>query len=92
MRRYYPAMSRNDPPAPKRRRLPTLSGWIALVIMAALLIAATIYALHVWNVLAGTQISAHGWLAMALGILFAFGLGVGLMALIFYSSRHNYDQ
>lgn len=85
-------MSQDDRNAPqKRRRLPTLGEWITLVVMAALLIAAAIYALHVWNELSGTEISPQGWLAMALGILFAFGLGVGLMALIFYSNRQGHD-
>lgn len=85
-------MTQDDPNVPKRRRLPTLGGWILLAVMAVLLVAAVIYAHHVWNGLSGTEISPQGWLAMALGILFAFGLGIGLMALIFYSSRHNYDQ
>jgi len=29
---------------------------------------------------------------MSLGILFTAAIGVGLMTLIFYSSRRNYDQ
>jgi hypothetical protein len=31
-------------------------------------------------------------LAMALGVLFTIAVGVGLMALIFYSSRSGYDE
>jgi hypothetical protein len=29
---------------------------------------------------------------MALGIIFSLLVGVGLMALVFYSSRHGYDD
>jgi hypothetical protein len=29
---------------------------------------------------------------MALGILFSLLIGCGLMALVFYSSRHGYDE
>lgn len=32
------------------------------------------------------------YLAMALGILFSVLIGCGLMALVFYSSRHGYDE
>lgn len=32
------------------------------------------------------------YLAMALGILFSLLIGCGLMALVFYSSRHGYDE
>ena len=34
----------------------------------------------------------HGWLAMILGIVFTLVVGCGLMALMFYSSRHGYDE
>ena len=33
-----------------------------------------------------------GYLAMALGIVFSLVVGCGLMALLFYSSRHGYDD
>ena len=29
---------------------------------------------------------------MILGVLVTLGLGAGLMALVFYSSRHDYDR
>jgi hypothetical protein len=29
---------------------------------------------------------------MGLGIFFSLVLGIGLMALLFYSSRHGYDE
>jgi hypothetical protein len=33
-----------------------------------------------------------GWLAIAGGVLFSLALGFGLMGLMFYSSRHGYDE
>ena len=36
--------------------------------------------------------STNGYVAMALGIIFSTVLGCGLMALLFYSSRHGYDD
>ena len=36
--------------------------------------------------------STAGYIAMALGILVTLGLGVGLMALVFYSNREGHDR
>jgi len=33
-----------------------------------------------------------GYVAMVLGIVFSLLIGCGLMALLFYSSRHGYDE
>lgn len=38
---------------------------------------------------ASTDISAAGYVAMAFGIVFTLALGIGLMALIFYSNRRQ---
>ena len=40
----------------------------------------------------GAALSWHGVAAMALGIGFTLIVGVGLMALVFYSHRHGYDD
>jgi hypothetical protein len=37
-------------------------------------------------------VSPLGWLFMALGVIVTTLVGGGLMALVFYSSRHDYDQ
>lgn len=36
--------------------------------------------------------SVHGWIAMFLGIALTSALGVGLMSLVFYSSRGRHDE
>ena len=38
------------------------------------------------------KMSGHGWAALILGIVFSCVLGFGLMGLMFFSSRHGYDE
>jgi hypothetical protein len=68
------------------------SSWIAIAVAAAVVggVAAIVAAL--WSELADAEMSAAGWGAMALGILLTLALGVGLMALVFISSRRGYDD
>lgn len=37
-------------------------------------------------------IPVWGWIAIAGGVLISLAVGFGLMGLIFYSSRHGYDE
>jgi hypothetical protein len=66
-------------------------GWIVIAILLLLLGAAGFIAyrgLTVDNV----DVPISGYVAMALGVIFSLIVGVGLMALIFYSSRKGYDE
>jgi TRAP-type C4-dicarboxylate transport system permease small subunit len=48
-----------------------------------------------WDVLGGLvggEMSAAGWAAAIIGTVLTIGLGAGLMALVFYSSRRGYDD
>jgi hypothetical protein len=36
--------------------------------------------------------SGWGWTFLVLGVVVTIGLGGGLMALVFYSSRHDMDR
>jgi hypothetical protein len=38
------------------------------------------------------RVPAFGYVAMALGVLVSLIIGIGLMALVFYSSRSGYDE
>ena len=49
------------------------------------------WAIYAWNSV-DVQMSVHGYIAMILGIVFSLVIGCGLMALMFYSSRHGYDD
>lgn len=68
------------------------AGWFAIVVLLGFLAAAIIYAVHAWNAMSGVSISPLGWLFMGMGVFFTIAVGGGLMALVFYSSRHNYDR
>ncbi len=68
------------------------AGIVALLVLAGVLIAAVVYAVRVWQAMAGVTMSGWGWLFLVLGIVVTIGLGAGLMGLVFYSSRHDYDR
>ena len=77
---------------PEKRRRLSPAGWVALVVLAILLGGSLWYAVHAWTALAGVKMSPLGWFFLILGALVTFALGAGLMALVFYSSRHDYDR
>jgi O-antigen ligase len=66
----------------------------ALVILVLLvLLGVTVgWTIWGWEQTAGTAMGFHGWMAMTLGIVFTILVGCGLMGLMFYSSRHGYDE
>jgi hypothetical protein len=70
----------------------TLSGWVVIFILGALLISTAALAYVGWRSAAGTTVPASGYVALTLGVLFSLVVGIGLMALVFYSSRHDYDE
>jgi hypothetical protein len=68
-------------------------GTLALMAaLAAVLIAAIVYAASAWFALPGPPMPTAGYVAMILGVVFSLAVGCGLMALLFYSSRHGYDE
>jgi hypothetical protein len=76
---------------PRKNRL-TAAGWITIVVLLALLAASIWYAAGIWSSLGGTHISGFGWFFMAMGVVVTIAVGAGLMALVFYSSRHDMDR
>jgi hypothetical protein len=82
-------MTGAPPPIITRRLGPW--GWLTVVVLVGLLIVAIVYAIHAWGVVQ-TTVSPLGWLFMGMGIVFTIAVGGGLMALVFYSSRHDYDR
>ena len=69
-----------------------VAGWIALVVLVGFLAVAVLYAIHAWMALSGVTMSGAGWLFLILGAVFTLAVGGGLMWLVFYSSRHDYDR
>lgn len=66
--------------------------YLVIVPLAALLVVAICFAVYTWRAIEGPPIPAEGHIAMWLGIVFSLLVGCGLMALVFYSSRHGYDD
>jgi len=67
-------------------------GWLALVVLLGFLAASIWYAVYTWSALGASHMSAFGWFALIAGSLITIAVGGGLMALVFYSSRHDYDR
>jgi hypothetical protein len=68
-------------------------GKVAIVVpLLAILGAAGWMAAGAWTRVSGPPMPAAGYVAMTLGIVFSLIVGCGLMALLFYSSRHGYDE
>jgi dipeptide/tripeptide permease len=63
-----------------------------VIIAAAVVLLVGIVIAGVWSGIGDSEISTAGWLAMGFGVVVTLGLGVGLMALVFISSRRGYDE
>jgi hypothetical protein len=61
---------------------------LALVLIA--LLAVVLFGvLSDWD---ASAMSVHGWIALTIGTVLSLLVGGGLMALVFYSARHGYDD
>jgi fatty acid desaturase len=68
-------------------------GSIALIAALVAMLAASLwFAAGAWLNIAGPPMPRVGYIAMTLGIVFSLLIGCGLMVLVFYSSRHGYDE
>lgn len=86
MERRRPLFSRK-----RSRRAGTV---ITLAVLVGLLVLAAAFLVIGWETPEGprgTEMSVHGYIAMALGTLFTVALGGGLMFLMFYSNRRGRD-
>jgi hypothetical protein len=66
--------------------------WIAVAIGVGAVIAVAIVIAGFWSTIGASEISIAGWLAMGLGVVLTLALGIGLMALVFFSTRRGYDE
>ena len=73
------------------RPFKTLGTIATAIVLLALLAAALWYAASAF-VVGGPPMPAIGYVAMAGGIIISLAVGFGLMGLLFYSSRHGYDE
>jgi hypothetical protein len=68
-------------------------GKVLLVISLTALLALSIwFAAEAWIHIGGDAIPGYGYVAIAGGVLISLLVGGGLMALVFYSNRHGYDD
>jgi hypothetical protein len=71
-----------------RSWLPTI---IAIAALLGIFAFTLVYTIDAWRRFDG-HLGVHGWIALALGVVFSIVVGCGLMALMFYSSRRGYDE
>jgi hypothetical protein len=68
------------------------AGWITILVLLALLGWAIWDAMGAWTAMRAVHMSVLGWVFLCAGAIVTFLLGGGLMALVFYSSRHDMDR
>lgn len=66
--------------------------FLVAVPLFALLALSVWFAAAAFVRLGGDEIPFYGYVATAGGVLFSLLVGGSLMALVFYSSRHGYDD
>lgn len=66
--------------------------WTAIAVAVAVVVTVAAVVANLWDSVGDNEITAVGWLAMAFGIIATLGLGIGLMSLVFISSRRGYDE
>ena len=72
----------------RRNALGIVTALLALMVI----LAATLYYGYASFAVPGEALPEAGWVALVFGVLFSMLVGVGLMALLFYSSRRGYDE
>jgi len=87
---YLPLM--DDPGVPQRTKASALGTAALVVVLLGLLLAASVFALRSWTSIEGPPLPEVGYVAMTIGVVFSLLIGITLMTLLFYSSRHGYDE
>lgn len=66
---------------------------LAVAIPLLVLLAAVLwFAIGAWTSIDAPPMPTVGWVALAGGVILSLIVGFGLMALVFYSHRHGYDE
>ncbi|MGJ4905624.1 hypothetical protein ACQR0V_28940 [Bradyrhizobium sp. HKCCYLS2058] len=66
--------------------------YLLVAALLSMLVAVIVVAVLGWSSAEGTNVPSSGYAAMAIGVLFSLVCGIGLMVLVFYSSRAGYDE
>ncbi len=62
------------------------------LVLGGVVIGIVVWTVRLWAVMGEVQISGHGMIALTIGVLLSLALGIGLMFLVFYSSRRGHDD
>ena len=66
--------------------------WVSAAIAGAVVLVIGVFIAVQWTRIGDSEINGAGWLALGLGVIVTLALGIGLMALVFISSRRGYDE
>jgi hypothetical protein len=69
-----------------------VGNWIISAILLGMLSATIWIAYDIWTTTADVSISENGYIALGVGAALSLLVSCGLMALLFYRSRHEYDE
>jgi hypothetical protein len=69
-----------------------LGAWSLIVVLVVILAAACFFAYAGLTVHSEFQMPVGGYVALGFGAFFSLIVGIGLMALVFYSNRAGYDD
>jgi hypothetical protein len=81
----------NESPTPSSPRDSKLAGWLVIAVLCAMLVGAGALGYLGWF-RTDHDVPEAGYVALVLGVVFSLVVGIGLMALVFYSSRKGYDE
>lgn len=62
---------------------------LAVTVILAAGIGGTVY---LWRSVGSGSLTGHGWAALVIGVVLSLVIGVGLMVLLFASSRRGHDD
>lgn len=67
----------------------SLQATLLILFLGSVLAAVLYVVLKDWD---ASAMSIHGWIALGAGTALSLIVGIGLMALVFYSARKGYDD
>ncbi|MGJ4942154.1 hypothetical protein ACQR1W_16380 [Bradyrhizobium sp. HKCCYLS1011] len=68
------------------------AGSIAAIAALLIILAGAVAFAYLGLTVPGEPMPTQGWIALTLGVVVSLIVGIGLMALVFYSSRRGYDE
>jgi len=75
-----------------KRQSSLMKGGLLAVVLAGLLAFAIGIAVYMWQRIGAVDIGTDGVIALVLGVGASLALGIGLMRLVYFSSRRGYDD